>query len=278
MIENYIENTLISIDKVKYFDGFSGTDMILPKFYFKQNGQMLEECRTVINNYNSEGNITDYVVDSLSRAQLFDERNSLLIAQVNGSKSKESGFSSFENYEANGWILNQQSIISWDPFNTHTGEYYLYGGCQRSFPVGDEALKHEGYTASVWVKGSSQAFIRIEQPGNPSSIVEVNNTGAPGEWNLIEVKIPKAKYTINGSLILKVTIGGDANALWDDIRFHPSDASMTTYTYAPLIGMTSQSDANNLPTYYEYDPFGRLKLIRDHKKNILKTFEYNYAH
>lgn len=203
---------------------------------------------------------------------------SQIIAVTENAAQKSNSFSSFENAELGGWILNQQSIISWDPFNTHTGEYYLYGGCQRSFPVGDEALKHEGYTASVWVKGSSQAFIRIEQTGNPSSTVEVSNTGAPGEWNLIEVKIPKAKYIINGSLILKVTIGGDANALWDDIRFHPSDASMTTYTYAPLIGMTSQSDANNLPTYYEYDPFGRLKLIRDHKKNILKTFEYNYAH
>lgn len=203
---------------------------------------------------------------------------SQIIAVTENAAQKSNSFSSFENAELGGWILNQQSIISWDPFNTHTGEYYLSGGCQRSFPVGDEALKHEGYTASVWVKGSSQAFIRIEQTGNPSSTVEVSNTGAPGEWNLIEVKIPKAKYIINGSLILKVTIGGDANALWDDIRFHPSDASMTTYTYAPLIGMTSQSDANNLPTYYEYDPFGRLKLIRDHKKNILKTFEYNYAH
>jgi hypothetical protein len=203
---------------------------------------------------------------------------SQIIAITENAAQKSNSFSSFENTELCGWILNQQSIISWDPFNTHTGEYYLYGGCQRNFPVGDEALKHEGYTASVWVKGSSQAFIRIEQTGNPSSIVEVNNTGAPGEWNLIEVKIPNTKYTINGSLVLKVTAGGDANALWDDIRFHPSDASMTTYTYAPLIGMTSQSDANNLPTYYEYDPFGRLKYIRDHERNILKTFEYNYAH
>lgn len=146
--------------------------------------------------------------------------------------------------------------------------------------VGQEAEKHPGYTASVWVKGGAEAFIHIEVNGNWSTHVRKNNVDDPQHWNLIEVEIPKSKYEslINWNLTFKVYIGGDANALWDDIRFHPSDASMTTYTYAPLIGMTSQSDANNLPTYYEYDDFGRLKLIRDHKKNILKTFEYNYAH
>ncbi|HEY6505034.1 MAG TPA: hypothetical protein VIZ28_13745 [Chitinophagaceae bacterium] len=62
----------------------------------------------------------------------------------------------------------------------------------------------------------------------------------------------------------------------DEVRFYPEKAMMTTYTYAPLIGMTSQCDANNRITYYEYDSFGRLKLIKDQDGNILKTFEYKY--
>ena len=62
----------------------------------------------------------------------------------------------------------------------------------------------------------------------------------------------------------------------DDLRLYPVGAQMTTYTYAPLIGMTSSTDPNGITTYYEYDAFGRLKLVRDKDGKVLKTYDYHY--
>lgn len=63
----------------------------------------------------------------------------------------------------------------------------------------------------------------------------------------------------------------------DEVRFYPSTAQMTTYTCNPLIGTTSQCDANNRISYYEYDASNRLTLIRDQDKNIVKRICYNYS-
>jgi hypothetical protein len=63
----------------------------------------------------------------------------------------------------------------------------------------------------------------------------------------------------------------------DEIRIFPKDALMATYTYEPLIGMSSQCDINNHISYYEYDNYQRLRQIRDEDKNIIKKFDYHYT-
>jgi YD repeat-containing protein len=67
--------------------------------------------------------------------------------------------------------------------------------------------------------------------------------------------------------------GGDA---YDDVRIHPKDALMTNYSFEPLIGMSAQIDPSGITTYYEYDALNRLRAVKDHKGNILRTFQYHF--
>ena len=54
------------------------------------------------------------------------------------------------------------------------------------------------------------------------------------------------------------------------------NALVTTYTYQPLIGITSETDPNGRTIFYEYDSFNRLSIIRDQDNKIIKKICYNY--
>ncbi len=59
----------------------------------------------------------------------------------------------------------------------------------------------------------------------------------------------------------------------------PDTAMITTYTYNPLVGMTSITDPGGDMTCYDYDAFNRLihiYRIRNGVKEILESYDYNY--
>ncbi|SNR16242.1 RHS repeat domain-containing protein [Tenacibaculum jejuense] len=53
-------------------------------------------------------------------------------------------------------------------------------------------------------------------------------------------------------------------------------AQVTTFTYDPLIGVTSITDPRGETVYYEYDVFNRLKVIKNSDGHIVTEHQYNY--
>ncbi|WP_217607267.1 RHS repeat domain-containing protein [Chitinophaga sp. GbtcB8] len=62
--------------------------------------------------------------------------------------------------------------------------------------------------------------------------------------------------------------------LRDDARL--KTAIIATYTFDPLTGVTSMTDNRGQITSFEYDGFGRLKLVKDQNGKILKQYDYQY--
>ena len=71
------------------------------------------------------------------------------------------------------------------------------------------------------------------------------------------------------------TISGSGNI--DELRLYPAIAEMSTQTFEPLIGVTSQCGPNSQLLYYEYDGLNRLVYVKDDDGNIVKNFKYNYG-
>lgn len=86
-----------------------------------------------------------------------------------------------------------------------------------------------------------------------------------------------AKWVYHKRAYLGPVSLGASDGYVDDIRVYPADAQMTTYTYEPLVGLTSATDPNGRATFYEYDALGRLLRVRDEQGRILSQQQYHYA-
>ncbi|MDA6071085.1 DUF5977 domain-containing protein [Flavobacterium sp. AC] len=60
------------------------------------------------------------------------------------------------------------------------------------------------------------------------------------------------------------------------LRTSLPDAFISTYTYNPLVGVTSVTDPKGTASYYEYNSYGRLKFVKDKDLNVLQKYCYNY--
>jgi YD repeat-containing protein len=64
----------------------------------------------------------------------------------------------------------------------------------------------------------------------------------------------------------------------NNLRSNPSfsNAFITTYTYNPLVGVTTLTDPKGDQITYSYDGLGRLQNVKDKDGNILSETEYHF--
>ncbi|TWF39724.1 YD repeat-containing protein [Chitinophaga polysaccharea] len=60
------------------------------------------------------------------------------------------------------------------------------------------------------------------------------------------------------------------------LRNNLNGALVSTFTYRPLIGMSTTTDPSGISAYYDYDAYGRLTTVRDKDTRILNQYSYKY--
>lgn len=179
-------------------------------------------------------------------------------------------------------IINAQNDIAYNSFEYSTALDLNYGTGNWSGIVfsniksgasvtGNKYYLLTGSTLTKTALNSTQSYVVSYWSDNgPYSISGSQSTTTGATLNTENWKY--YEHLVSGVSAVNVTGSGDI----DELRIYPKGALMSTSTYTPLVGMTSECDNNNKITYYEYDSFNRLILIKDQDNNILKEFKYNY--
>ena len=83
------------------------------------------------------------------------------------------------------------------------------------------------------------------------------------------------QVTISSATQPDIIIGQTGQVI-DEVRLHPAGAEMSTATPDDGTGITTSTDIRQLATRYEADAFGRLSLVRDDRRNILRQLQYKF--
>ena len=135
--------------------------------------------------------------------------------------------------------------------------------------------------------------------GNPLEVSKANGPHTCYVWGyhgtLPIAKIANASYnTMTSAQLALITDAETASNADDDnckdpickeeilrdklrlLREGFTNSQVATYTFDPLIGVTSMTDARGYTIYYSYDAFNRLKEVRDADGNLVTDHEYSY--
>jgi len=207
--------------------------------------------------YDNSNNILQYTTtDQLPISIIWDYKNIYPVAQVQKASVSDIAYTSFEASGKGNWSYTGISTAD----ATSPSGNNCYNLNQGGASITKSGLASgTSYIVSYWIKVSTALTISGTQTGYPVKGKTIDG------WTFFEHKI---------SGVSSIIVSG-TNYI-DELRLYPANALMTTYTYAPLVGMTSACDPGNRITYYNYDEFLRLKWIKDQDKNIIKTFHYHY--
>lgn len=211
--------------------------------------------------YDNSGNLVQTISNENVTSFINDYSDRYVVASVANANYADIAYTSFEGNGKGQWSFDQSKIITTSQL-TGNKAYQLstsgMGVVTRNIRTGEGAPQK--YTITYWAKNGSGIVLLNGQSG-------VEQYTTPYGWTLY-------KAELNSITTLAITGTG----IIDELRLYPTGSLMSTVSYQEGIGKISDCDANNRLMFYEYDALGRLKIIRDQNRNIIKTYEYNYKH
>jgi len=233
--------------------------LIAPDSIEMKKGADRYETRVQYLGYNPQGNPLGLTKDGTdTKLYLWGYKKAYPIAElISADPNIEFAYTSFEEGQDNSslkWAIqsNNEAIVN---SSSLTGNkcYDL----SRALLTKSNLNPATTYTISYCYKGTEPSTGAVPHRG----IVYSN---LKNDWM-------RVSFNVTGVSSFQIT----GTSLIDEICIHPVGTQITTYTYEPLVGMTSTTDPNGRTTYFEYDSLGRLIRVTDAWGNIMKQYTYH---
>ncbi|MGV7106199.1 hypothetical protein [Flavobacterium sp. U410] len=263
MLSSYIPGPSVVKEK-KYFD--TGIVETTTNFFYNNYKNLASERKTTSTgdiletNYyyaqdasmSAEPNVTALINRNMVDLPLKVERNKIINGTTEKIDSQITKYGSFPSSISGQSLLLPQYIYAGKGTMTENkityNNYDAFGNILQYTPESGIS------TTVIWGYNKTQPIAKIENA--------TYNQVQPYESNL---------QTLSN--------GTDENALLtalNSLRTALPNAMITTYTYKPLVGVSTITDSKGNKITYEYDSFNRLQYVKDKDGNILSENEYHY--
>ncbi|MNU68613.1 hypothetical protein D3C71_579830 [compost metagenome] len=254
------------------------------KILLKSDGTKFVKQLIYPNDYSSG---TAFINDMISNHLIGLPIESLVYIDKNSTKNIISG--SITNYKSGGkgllesreklMILNPIAFDTFKFSNRSVGVLPPNGNPTIFAP--DTHYINEFKILSYSVLGKPQEIKKDEAPSTTYlwgynglyPVLEVKNATYQ---EVVTVLTQAAIDNLNSSSHTEATMETLIRNAADKLRTDLPKAMVSSYTYKPLVGMTSKTDPRGIKETYTYDGMQRLQAILDHLNNVTKSVDYHY--
>lgn len=249
VLESSYNNGILMQQKATFYKDWYGDSKVLRPEIVKLKASPNDILRPELyfNRYDKLGDPLELQkTGDVKLSYIWDSTHMLPICQVKNADFTQVAYASFEaGNETGNWQITSGAKNTGGRMG---GKYGFTGSLSKTVSIPGT------YLVTLWTNATATVN------GSPGTLILTSNYRNLYSWTLNS----PSSVTVTGTNI-------------DEVRLFPAAAQMVTYSYLPFIGASAVFDANNIPTFYEYDSVGRLVLIRNVDNQVLKQYCYHYS-
>ncbi|HEY8936977.1 MAG TPA: hypothetical protein VIM65_17240, partial [Cyclobacteriaceae bacterium] len=264
------ELSFVSADGITTFTPSSATSST---FQYDLNNYVVDRSYLSFDSY---GNPTDVMGrDRQVNSVAYGYGGTLPVITIKDARVSELLYSDFETTTPASFYINWASPTYAVGRNNSKSLNMPVGSASANYLLKTTSITNnntKNYILSFWAKATTAGNLSIQVFGQTSPTFSYPFTTSSG-YTFYSFKVPVSSVPgTNGSFTIK--LWSTVAVPVDDIAFYPEQADFTACTYLIPNGKNSETDSHGISRYYDYDLWGRLKVVYDQNKNVIKKNDY----